>query len=47
MVLGIAARTPAQATSGGMLLYYHDPSGSYVAKNYFANIIAATAKHGC
>jgi hypothetical protein len=47
MVLGIAARTPARATSRGMLLYYHDQSGSYVAKNYFANIIAAVNKHGC
>jgi len=44
MVLGIVATTPARATSEGMLLYYHDSSGTYVAKNYFANIIAANTK---
>ena len=41
MVLGVAAITPHRATSQGMLVYYHDSSGSYLAKNYFANIIAA------
>lgn len=44
MVLGIAATTPGRATSQGMLVYYHDSSGSYVAKNYFANIISASTK---
>jgi hypothetical protein len=44
MVLGIIATTPVRATSQGMLLYYHDSSGTYVAKNYFANIISANTK---
>jgi len=44
MVLDIAATSPARATSKGMLLYYHDSSGTYVARNYFANIIAASTK---
>jgi hypothetical protein len=44
MVLGISATSRARATSKGMLLYYHDSSGTYVAKNYFANIIAASTK---
>ncbi|HUC59386.1 MAG TPA: hypothetical protein VMA95_18430 [Streptosporangiaceae bacterium] len=47
MVLGISATTPVRATSRGMLLYYHDASSTYVAKNYFANIIAAVSSHGC
>ena len=47
MVLGIVATTPARATSQGILVYYHDAAGSYVAKNYFANIIAAVKMHGC
>jgi hypothetical protein len=46
MVLGVLATTSARATSQGMLVYYHDSAGSYVAKNYFANIIAAV-KHTC
>jgi hypothetical protein len=46
MVLGIAALTPARATSQGMLVYYHDSSGSYVAKNFWANIISANT-HKC
>ncbi len=45
MVLGIAATTHARATSQGMLLYYHDSSGTYIAKNYFMNIIAAVSEH--
>jgi hypothetical protein len=45
MVLGVTATTTGQATSQGMLVYYHDPAGSYVAKNYFANIIAAVKSH--
>ncbi len=44
MVLGITATIPARATSQGMLVYYHDASGTYVAKNYFANIISANTK---
>ena len=47
MVLGITATTAGRATSQGMLLYYHDSGGAYVARNYFANIIAAVSKHGC
>ena len=45
MVLGVAAISP-RATSQGMLVYYHDSSGSYVARNYWANIIAANT-HSC
>lgn len=42
MVLGIAAIDGSRrATSQGMLVYYHDSSGSYVAKDHSANIIAA------
>ncbi len=44
MVLGIVATTSSRATSRGMAVYYHDASGSYVAKNYFANIISANTK---
>jgi hypothetical protein len=45
MVLGIAAITAGRrATSQGMLVYYHDSSGTFVAKNYFANIIAANTR---
>ena len=47
MALGIIATTPRRATSQGMLVYYHDSSGSYVAKNYFANIIAAARQKSC
>jgi hypothetical protein len=46
MVLGVTAIRTGQATSRGVLVYYHDSAGSYLAKNYFANIIAAT-KTGC
>lgn len=47
MVLGVAATAGGRrATSQGMLVYYHDSSGSYVAKNFYANIIAAK-KHTC
>ncbi len=35
MVLGIVATTSGRATSQGMLLCYHDASGTYVARNYF------------
>jgi hypothetical protein len=42
MVLGVAAIDAGRrATSQGMLVYYHDPSGAYVAKDYDASIIAA------
>ncbi len=47
MVLGVAAVAAGRrAISQGMLVYYHDTSGTYVAKNYFANIIAANT-HTC
>src|SRR5260370_2142987 len=46
MVLGVTCTGTGWATSHGSLVFYHDPSGSYVAKNYFAMTIAAT-KHGC
>lgn len=45
MVLGVAAIARGhRAISQGMLVYYHDPSGTYVAKNYWANIIAANTR---
>ena len=47
MVLGVAPIDESRrATSQGMLVYYHDPSGRYVAKDHSANIIAAKA-HQC
>jgi len=46
MVLGVTAADPGRATSQGMLIYYHDSAGSYVVRNTFGMIIAAT-KHGC
>lgn len=43
MVLGLAAIAAGRrAISQGTLVYYHDSSGSYVAKDYWANIIAAS-----
>jgi hypothetical protein len=47
MALGIIATTQARATSRGILVYYHDSAGSYVAKNYFANIITAARQKSC
>ena len=45
MVLGVAAITGGhRATSQGMLVYYHDSSGTYVAKNHMVNIIAASTR---
>lgn len=45
MVLGVAAIAGGRrATSQGMLVYYHDSSGTYVAKNFYANIIAANTR---
>ena len=46
MVLGVTATGPGRASSQGMLVYYHDSAGSYVARDDFAMIIAAT-KNGC
>ncbi len=47
LVLGVVATIPGRATSRGMLVYYHDSSGTYVAKNDFQNIIAPVSQHGC
>ena len=46
MVLGAAATATGQASSQGMLVYYHDSAGSHVARNDFAMTIAAT-RNGC
>jgi hypothetical protein len=46
MVLGLAPVGAGRATSSGTLVYYRDAAGTYVAKNDFQNIIAAT-KTGC
>jgi hypothetical protein len=45
MVLGVAAvNDHHRAVSQGMLVYYHDASGTYVANNYFGNIISANPR---
>jgi len=46
MVLGTEAIVAGRATAKGMLIYYHDSRGAYVAKNLVGMIIAAS-KHGC
>jgi hypothetical protein len=46
MVLGVTAVATGRASSQGMLVYYHDSAGMYVARNYFAMIVAAS-KRGC
>ena len=46
LVIGVVAITSHRATSRGMLVYYHDPAGSYVARDYWATIIAAKS-HSC
>jgi hypothetical protein len=40
MVLEVAGATEGPASSQGMLVYYHDPAGTYVTKNFFAMVIA-------
>jgi hypothetical protein len=40
MVLGVAATGGPSARSPGMVIYYHDPAGSYVADDHFAMSIA-------
>lgn len=40
MVLGVPATGIPRASSRGMVIYYHDSAGSYVARNHFAMIIA-------
>jgi hypothetical protein len=40
MVLGVVSTGLAPARSLGMLIYYHDPAGKYVAVDRFAMIIA-------
>lgn len=47
MVLGVTFVGPANATSQGMLVYYHDPAGSYVAPNYFGMQIAPGGRNAC
>ena len=45
MVLGVAAIARGRrATSQGMQVYYHDSSGTYVAKDYDASIIAVNTR---
>jgi hypothetical protein len=45
MILGIAAVAQGRrATSRGMLVYYHDSAGRYVAKDADANILAASTR---
>jgi hypothetical protein len=46
MVLGVAATGGRLARSPGMVIYYHDPAGRYVAVDHFAMIIAV-GKRGC
>ncbi|HET9897923.1 MAG TPA: hypothetical protein VFQ44_23585 [Streptosporangiaceae bacterium] len=45
MVLGVQAGPQGRGFSRGMLVYYHDSAGSYVARNDFAMIIAASTSH--
>lgn len=40
MVLGVIATSTGEARSQGMLVYYHDSAGTYVASDDFAMIIA-------
>jgi hypothetical protein len=46
MVLGVTPGGPGRATSQGILVSYHNSAGSYVVRNNFRMIIAAT-KNGC
>jgi hypothetical protein len=46
MVLGVEPTDERNATADGMLVYYHDPAGSYVAPSYLATQIAI-GKDGC
>jgi hypothetical protein len=46
MVLGVEATAIGKATSPGMLVYYHDSSGSYVTKDDVGMTIG-TSKSGC
>jgi hypothetical protein len=46
MVLGVAGTATPNASSPGVLVYYHDSSGNYVAENHFAMIIAVN-KRSC
>jgi hypothetical protein len=47
MVLGVTFAGPANATSRGMLIYYHDAAGSYVTPNYFGMQIAPGGRNAC
>jgi len=46
MVLGVAPIAKGLSISHGMLVYYHDSSGSYVAKDYWAEGIQ-DKRHAC
>ena len=47
MVLGVAAISVGhRATSRGIAVYYDHSSGTYLAKDYWANILAANT-HTC
>lgn len=46
MVLGITATAVTSARSPGMMISYHDSSGSYVTDNYFTMVIAVN-KRSC
>jgi len=46
MVLGVTAVAAGQASAQGMLVYYHDAAGRYVAADHVAMIVAATP-NGC
>jgi hypothetical protein len=47
MVLGVAATATGRASSRGMLIYYHDSSGTYVTSNHLAMTIAVSKPGGC
>jgi hypothetical protein len=44
MVMEVAGATARLATSQGILVYYHDPAGNYVTRNYFAMVIASPGR---
>lgn len=46
MVLGVAPITNGLSISQGMLVYYHDSSGSHIAKNFWAEGIR-DKRRGC
>lgn len=44
MVLGVAATGAPPVRSPGMVIYYHDPAGSYVIDDRFAMVIAVDGR---